>query len=550
MQNIDLRKQPFLLNDEQVAWVESTRASLSIKEKIGQLFVVMGGDYSDETLKEMVAEGRIGGILFRPVKTAEEIRADYAPLDKVAKIPLLKAANLEEGGSGGMSDGTLYGWPMLTAATDDVEEAKKFGQVCGEEGRSIGINITYSPVCDLDINFRNPITNVRTFGSDVERVKKMTRAYMDAVQSTGMAACAKHYPGDGVDFRDQHLHPSYNTLKADAWYDSYGAVYQNLIDNGLMSVMVGHIGQPYVAMDAEPGLPFEDAMLPATLSETLLKKVLREKLGFNGLITTDATIMAGFTQVMPRRQSLPKTIMSGCDMLVFNTDFEEDYRILCEAYEAGELTDERLNEAVTRILALKARVCTDELPKVTVPGAAWHRETADKAITLVKNTQKDKFPMTPDRYPRIKLITLGKDEIPDGSVRAIVEETLIKNGFEIESYDWHEDDLHASSNLPQDRLTLYVANHEQWSNQVTIRPSWCPKHALDAPRHVTEEVSVFVSLANPYHLQDVPRIKTYINAYTATRSTIELVIEKLMGKSEFKGVSPVDAFCGLPDTNL
>ena len=378
----------------------------------------------------------------------------------------------------------------------------------------------------------------------------MTKAYTDAVQATGMAACAKHFPGDGVDFRDQHLHPSYNTLKANEWYESYGAVYQNLIDNGLMSVMVGHIGQPYVAMDVNPELSFEEAMMPATLSETLLKRVLREKLGFNGLITTDATIMAGFTQVMPRRLSLPKAIMSGCDMLVFNTDFEEDYRILCEAYEAGELTEERLDEAVTRILALKARVCTDELPKVTVPGKEWHRETADKAITLVKNTQPEKLPMTPDRYPRIKLITLGKDEILDGSVRAIVEETLVKNGFEIEPYDWREDDLHASSNLPQDRLTLYVANHEQWSNQVTIRPSWCPKHALDAPRHVTEEVSVFVSLANPYHLQDVPRIKTYINAYTATRTTIELVIEKLMGKSEFKGVSPVDAFCGLPDTNL
>ncbi len=364
---VDVRKSPFLLNDEQVSWVEATRESLSIKEKIGQLFVVMGGDYSDETLKSMVAEGRIGGILFRPVKTAEEIRTDFAPLDKVAKIPLLKAANLEEGGSGGMSDGTLYGWPMLTAATDDAEEAKKFGQVCGEEGRSIGINITYSPVCDLDINFRNPITNVRTFGSDAERVKKMTRAYMGAVQSTGMAACAKHFPGDGVDFRDQHLHPSYNTLKAVEWYESYGEVYRNLIDNGLMSVMVGHIGQPYVAMDAEPGLPFEDAMLPATLSETLLKKVLREKLGFNGLITTDATIMAGFTQVMPRRQSLPKAIMSGCDMLVFNTDFEEDYRILCEAYDNGELTEELLDEAVTRILARKARVCNDELPKVTIP---------------------------------------------------------------------------------------------------------------------------------------------------------------------------------------
>ena len=176
MKNIDLRKQPFLLNDEQVAWVENTRASLSIKEKIGQLFVVMGGDYSAETLKNMVEEGRIGGVLFRPVKTGEEIRADFAPLDQVAKIPLLKAANLEEGGSGGMSDGTLYGWPLLTAASDDVEEATKFGKVCGEEGRSVGINITYSPVCDLDINFRNPITNVRTFGSDLERVKAMTKA--------------------------------------------------------------------------------------------------------------------------------------------------------------------------------------------------------------------------------------------------------------------------------------------------------------------------------------------------------------------------------------
>lgn len=547
---INLKNSPFLLSDEQASWVRSTRESLSIREKIGQLFVVMGGDYSDETLKAMVAEGRIGGILFRPVKTAEEIRADYAPLDQVAKIPLLKAANLEEGGSGGMSDGTLYGWPLLTAASDDAEEAGKFGRVCGEEGRSIGINITYSPVCDLDINFRNPITNVRTFGSNVDRVKCMTKAYMDAVQATGMAACAKHFPGDGVDFRDQHLHPSYNTLKAEQWYDTYGAVYRHLIDNGLMSVMVGHIGQPYVVMDAVPGLSFEDAMLPATLSEPLLKNVLREKLGFNGLITTDATIMAGFTQVMPRRQSLPKAIMSGCDMLVFNTDFEADYRILCDAYEAGELTEERLDEAVTRILALKAKVCTDVLPEIKVPGAEWHRQTADKAITLVKNTQPDKLPMTPERYPRIKLITLGKDDILDGSVRQIVEETLLKNGFEIEHYDWHEDDLHASGNLPQNRLTLYVANHEQWSNQVTIRPSWCPKHALDAPRHVTEEVSVFVSLANPYHLQDVPRIKTYVNAYTATRTTIELTIEKLMGKSEFKGTSPVDAFCGLPDAVL
>ncbi|MGN1232626.1 MAG: glycoside hydrolase family 3 protein, partial [Candidatus Cryptobacteroides sp.] len=313
---VDVRKTPFLLNAEQAAWVESTRDSLSLAEKAGQIFCVMGGDYAPDVLKEMVAAGKIGGVLFRPVKPGSQIAADFAPLDEAAKVPLLKAANLEEGGSGGMSDGTLFGWPMLTAATDEPEVAAKFGKVCGTQGASIGINWTFSPVCDLDLNYRNPITNVRTFGSDTQRVKTMTENYVRAVQSCGVAACAKHFPGDGVDYRDQHLHPTYNSLPADKWYDSYGKVYENLIANGLMSVMVGHIAQPYVAMDVNPTLSFEEAMMPATLSKTLLTDVLRGKYGFNGVIASDATIMGGYCQAMARREAIPASIMAGCDMLV------------------------------------------------------------------------------------------------------------------------------------------------------------------------------------------------------------------------------------------
>lgn len=546
---VDIRKSPFLLSKEQAAWVESTRASLSREEKTGQLFCVMGGDYAPETLKEMVATGKTGGILFRPVKPGCEIAADYAPLDEVAKVPLLKAANLEEGGSGGMSDGTLFGWPMLTSATGEPEMAGKFGKVCGTEGASVGINWTFSPVCDLDVNYLNPITNVRTFGSDTQRVKAMTEHYVKAVQSCGVAACAKHYPGDGVDYRDQHLHPTYNTLKAQQWYESYGAVYENLIENGLMSVMVGHIAQPYVALDTNPNLTFEEAMMPATLSRTLLTDVLRGKLGFNGVITSDATIMGGYCMAMERRKAIPASIMAGCDMLVFNTDFNEDYGYILEALEDGRLTEERLDEAVTRILALKAKFC-HKVENAPVPAKAWHEETADKAITLVKNKQPEKLPMTPDRYPNIRLVTLGKDDILDGSVRAITKEILEGEGFNVEIYDPFADDLHGCTNLPADRLTLYMANYEQASNQTVVRINWCPKHALDMPRFINEEVSVFVSLASPYNLQDVPMIRTYVNAYTATRTTIRLAIEKLMGKSEFKGVSPVDAFCGLPDTVL
>lgn len=547
---VNIRKAPFLLTDEQATWVDATLASLSVEEKAGQCFCVMGGDYAPEKLKEMVSSGKIGGILFRPVKPCEEIKADYAPLDAVAKVPLLKAANLEEGGSGGMSDGTLFGWPMLSAASNDASMVENFGKTCAVEGRRAGINWTFSPVCDLDLNYLNPITNVRTFGSDPEKVVRFTQSYVSAVQSLGMAACAKHFPGDGVDYRDQHLHPTYNFLPASEWYATYGKVYRNLISHGLLSIMVGHIAQPNVAKELDPDLSKEACAMPASLSKTLLTGVLREEFGFNGLITTDATIMGGYCQAMERRKAIPTSIMAGCDMLVFNTDFEEDYGYVLDALKTGLLTEERLDEAVTRILALKAKVCFQEPCTEEIQAAAWHRECADKAITLVKNNQPEALPMTPERYPNIRLITLGKDEIPDGSVREIARELLEQAGFRVECYEPFADDLHGTRALPKDRLTLYMANYEQASNQTVVRINWCPKHALDMPRFVNEETSVFVSLANPYGLQDVPRVKTYINAYTATRTTIALTIEKLMGKSKFQGVSPVDAFCGLPDTRL
>lgn len=290
--------------------------------------------------------------------------------------------------------------------------------------------------------------------------------------------------------------------------------------------------------------------MPASLSRTLLTGVLREEFGFNGVITTDATIMGGYCMAMERRKAIPTSIMAGCDMLVFSTDFEEDLQYLLDGLKEGLLTETRLDEAVTRILALKAKVCFQPNCTEKIDPSAWHRECADKAITLVKNLQPEILPMTPERYPHIRLITLGRDTIPDGSVQALTKELLEEAGFQVEVYDAFSDSLHGTKDLPKDRLTLYMANYEQASNQTVVRISWCPKHALDMPRFLHEEVCVFVSLANPYLLQDVPRVKTYINAYTATRTTIELTIEKLMGRSEFKGTSPVDPFCGLPDTRL
>lgn len=546
-EKIDLAGNPFYLTGEQIKWVEDAYQKLTVKQKIGQLFCVMGQDYSIEELTNMAAEQGVGAVLYRPAPS-EEIRENYARLDEAAPVPLLKAANLEEGGAGGTAEGTLFGWPMMVAATDDLSMAEKFAQVCAAEGREIGINWTFSPVSDLDLNFRNPITNVRSYGSSLKRVMAFTEVYMKTVQECGVAACAKHFPGDGVDFRDHHLHPTYNSLSSEEWYASYGRIYQNMIDKGLLSIMAGHIVQPNVAMRKNPDLTIGQC-LPASQSRELLTGVLREEFHFNGVITTDATIMGGYCMTMPRREAIVASVMAGSDMLVFNTDFQEDYQYMMDALESGALTEERLNEAVLRVLALKAAVCQKVFVQPETDARGWHRECADKAVTLVKDIQHI-LPVTTDKYSVIRLIVIGKDDIRGKSMTTTAVSYLEQEGFRVEVYEPLRDDLHGSKGLPGDRLTLYLANMETASNQTTVRIGWCPKHALEIPRFVMEEDAVFVSFANPYHLQDIPRIRTYINAYTATEDSIYAVLDKIMGKSEFKGVSPVDAFCGLTDTRL
>ncbi len=589
---LDFSGRPFYLTKEQTDWVYDTLQHMTLQEKAGQLFCLLGNAYELEERKELVGEKGIGAILFRPDKT-EVVREQYQSLDDIAKIPLLKAANLEEGGAGVISDGTYFGSQMQVAAAADLSCTAQFARVCAAEGKRVGVNWTFSPVVDIDYNYRNPITNVRTFGSDPERVLANSSVFVKEIQSCGVAASCKHFPGDGVDYRDQHLHPTYNDLSAGEWFATYGRIYQQLIEEGLLSVMVGHIVQPNVIDAVNPDAP----KLPASLSREMLTGVLRDRFHFQGVIITDATIMGGYTMAMPRWQAIPTTIQAGCDMICFSTDIYEDLSYVQRGLQEGILTPKRLDEAVLRILALKAKVAVPECSFRKAPDRVWaagesdekkrigkekepatDRETgkkaanfarfmesdsiatpeecrewsircADQAITLVKDIQ-GLVPVDRNRYPKIRLAVVGEDAMIDGSLRSTAAEVLSENGFLVEQYDPFADDLHGSADLPADRLTLILANYPAASNQTTVRIFWCPKHALEIPRFVHEEATAFLSFANPYHLQDIPRVRTFINAYSASRTTVRLALEKLIGKSPFKGVSPVDAFCGLKDTRL
>lgn len=563
---VDLKANPFFLDDEKEKWVNETLAGLSTEEKIGQMFCPIGGNMEEDFLKKFLEEFKPGAMLYRPMPAAE-VQKTHRFLQQNSRIPMLFGANLESGGNGICADGTYFARPMQVAATDNPVQAYRLGAIAGKEAMAVGCNWAFSPICDLDMNFRNPITNVRTFGSSQERVAAFVKEQLKGLRDQGVAAAVKHFPGDGVDERDQHLVASVNSLSVEEYDRTYGAIWQEVVDAGTLSVMAGHILQPAYSKHFNPKLKDEE-ILPATLSKEILQGLLRGKLGYNGMIVTDATPMIGFNTSMKRSEAVPAALAAGCDMILFNKDIREDYQFVRDAVADGRLSMERVDEAVTRILAMKAAMGLPEQKEkgTLVPGEdalsvvaceehqEWTRQCADESVTLVKDTQS-LLPVSPQNYKRIRLYLLedrigGGFKDGDGAIGK-VKEKLEKEGFEVSLFDYSKPDFYEMfEGGVQDikskfDLAVYVACMDTASNQSVRRIDWVHLMAADAPWFLHDVPAMFISIANPYHLVDVPMVKTFINAYTPTEEVIDQVVEKIMGRSEFKGVNPVDPFCGI-----
>jgi beta-N-acetylhexosaminidase len=573
---IDLKGKPFYLSDADIQWVNETLTKMDLEAKVGQLFCLVAPREDVEPLDHMLATVKPSGFMYRPFPGAT-IQQNHRHLQAKSEIPLLLAANLETGGSGIASDGTSFGAQMQIAATDDEDMAYKLGLVSGREGRAVGCNWTFSPVVDIDFNYQNPITNTRTYGSNPDRVLRMARAYMKGVHESGLAASLKHWPGDGVDGRDQHLLTSVNTLSVEEWDETFGQVYKGMIDAGAHTVMAAHIMLPAYSRKLRPGIR-DDEIMPASLAPEINYGLLRERLGFNGLIVTDATPMAGFTIPMSRERAVPACIAAGCDVFLFTQDLQEDLEYMMRGVQSGILTMERLDEAVTRILALKASLKLHERKKegTLVPDEsalevldcdehrAWAAECADKAITLVKDTQ-DLLPLTVGEHKRVLLYVLGDtggylDEGEGSSAKFV--KLLQDHGFDVTTFDYSQ--FQGASmwtaltimrkpvrELKEEYdLVLYYASLKTASNQTVVRITWAQPMGIDVPKFVSDVPTAFVSVDNPYHLQDVPRVKTFVNGYTSTEHVVEALVDKLLGKSQFRGISPVDPFCGYWDARL
>ena len=554
---MDLKKAPFNLSSADETWVEEKLRHMTLEEKIGQLFCPIG--YStDPDYLNMLLGLHIGGLFFRD-GASEEMRNTFEYAQNHSKIPLLIPSNLEAGGDGAATDGTPYGKQMACAAAGDAKYAYRLGKISCSEAAKLGINWAFAPVVDIDLNYHNPITNVRTYGNDPETVYQYGKAYMKAASECGVAVSIKHFPGDGVDERDQHLLTSVNSLSCEEWDETYGEIYRKLIEDGAQTVMVGHIAMPAYQQYYNPDL--KGRIVPASLSKELLQNLLRDKLGFNGLVITDATPMVGFTSAMAREKSVPLAIENGCDMILFNKDLEEDYQFMLNGYKNGILSEQRLMEANRRILGLKASLGLHKKQKKNrlVPHpeelsllrckqhVEWAKELADKSITLVKDTQK-LLPLSVEKTPRVLLEIMGN--FPSNErVISKVQKELVKRGFDVSIYE-KEDFGKKVDNVVTFKqkydLVIYIGNVENASNKTTSRLDWYTfwGQGNNVPWFVEEVPTLFVSVANPYHLLDVPMIKTYINCYSNNDYVLEAVVGKLMGETDFKGNSPIDPYCG------
>ncbi len=588
---VDLRAKPYNLNDADIAWVESTIASMTDEEKVGQLFWQLTASQEESYLKDLMEKYHLGGCRYNGMM-GQKVLDQNRLLQKYAKIPVFIACNPEQGGSGVCNDGTYVAGQTKIGATGKPEYAQAMGRVSGAQIKATGCNMAFAPVVDITYNWECEETLLRSYGNDHERVAAMGKAYMDGLHETeGVFCCAKHFPGNGQDYRDAHISNNINHFGYEKWMATYGHVYKTLMDGGLDAIMGGHIMMPEYMKELNPDITM-DEMMPATLCPEIMTGLLRDKLGFNGMVVTDASHMVGMTNRMKRADMLPTAINAGCDMFLFFNDPEEDYNTMLNAYKTGVISEERITEALTRILGLKAsrgmhkmsveQLCgTDEelVAALTNPEFRAVAPAISKdCLTLVKYKDEGVLPLSPEKTKRIMIVNIKGADSAMGKLVALMGgparkspaeklcEKLNAKGFEAYIYESPLDKMikEVEQGKPFN-LNLYFAGKNaiadfvsgmdlviSFFNVANGHPVFgMSKGGGEIPWYVHEVPVVGISVNKPTMLADAPMLRTYINTYDSNEDTLDALVEALVtGPEAFKGQDPIDSYCGMWDTHM
>ncbi len=376
----------------QERWVEKVSDKMTLEEKIGQMIICRySGRFlnrnSDELerILSLILKQKIGGFILFGGNVYETAYLTNA-MQSVSDIPLLIASDLERGLGNQIEGAVLFPPLMSVGATGSQELAYKMGEITALEARALGIHMTFSPVVDVNINPENPIINTRSFGEKPEQVGLLAQAFIKGCQENGLIATAKHFPGHGDTDLDSHnvlavVEGNRKRLNEVELYP-----FKKAINAGVQAVMTAHISLP--AVD-----PVSNR--PATLSPVIINDLLRKEMGFEGIIVTDAMDMGGITKIYSAKEAAKKAVIAGADCILLPPEPEEVIETLVQSVRKGEISENRIDLSVQRILKAKARVGLNRNRKVNfelldkIISSERHIQCANdifkKSITMVKN---------------------------------------------------------------------------------------------------------------------------------------------------------------------
>lgn len=540
--------------------VDTSWKSLSLREKIGQTMLML----PDRELELKLGEGSLeryferypvtgffmGWKLFTGIPEEERVefvRKSVLEYQQSSKLPLLFQQDYESGV--GLQGMTPFPKEMALGATNSTDLAYKYGKSVALECRSLGINWVLHPVADLNINPLNPIVNTRGISDNPQKAVELLSEQIRGLQDNDIAATIKHFPGDGVDYRDQHLMTTANSLPLETWKQYHGKVFAELIKKGVACIMPGHITLPAYQHEKLNGF-----FPPATLSHELLTDLLKKEMGFKGVIVSDAMTMGGFRGWYENDlEGQIASFLAGVDVLLWPSyEYMDSVEV---RIRRGEIPMERLDDAVQRVWAMKERFgllkkdrelirpLTDDEKREIIEAS---KEITERSITLIRD-EDHKLPLSIEKDKKILLVAVTpiahKGDDRDFKRLLNLRNEFIKSGFNVdfqrnilyENQGWQD-----NATDVYDKVIFLVARNthtpfgplQLWDDEA---------QSVWAANSMDKSKVIVISLGSPYIGNEYfERVKTYINTYSNDASTHSALLKVLTGKLPFKGVSPVD----------
>lgn len=512
---------------------------MTLEEKVGQLFQVgfLETEVTSE-ITELIEQYHIGGVIYfrRNISSLEQVTQLSNQLQEIALkkergIPLIISTDQEGGIVTRLTGGTHLPGNMALGATNDLELAKQAGQTVARELLATGINMNLAPALDVNNNPANPIIGVRSFGEDPQQVAQFGRAFIEGMQGEDLIACGKHFPGHGDTDTDSHLDLPVIKHDLQRLQEVEFYPFKEAIKGGVDCIMAAHIYFPTI----EPR-----AGIPATLSSAVLTDLLREELGYNGLIITDCMEMDAVVKTFGTVEGAVMTIEAGGDMVLISHTFEKQKQAIqavLAAVRSGRISEERLDQSVRRILTLKEK----RLGLKTLPVADYRQidfarseevalQIAKKAVTVVKD-ETSLLPLTPEQKILVVEFAMGQLGLveDEGKVSSPMVNFLTAQGLQIE----HVQIAKGSTEIPDltgiERVVVCTYS-------VLLNPN---QTEVVKKIQATKVPLIVLAIRNPYDLESFPEVSTYLTTYDYSQANLLVASEVLAGKHIATGVLPI-----------